>query len=363
MLTETNGLHALLTQLVTRATSIGQDTVRAREPKHLVVVSDLEPDDFFALLLLMHSGALSKFAVTIVVSGWQSPLDKARFLDALLSSKARHLKNNCASLEILVGEAIPDKTFDLPSIPGCVPNASAKFGSYRDLEPGWWSHKLVLCLAPPRELLFEFRRDPYAFAHSSLAIYGSYNLRSLPQRGEASPEELSRMIASFCCPLLYETFLVTGAGTNSIADSRLLALLSREQFDWFARIVESWNQQISAACIRDIDAATITRSADDEEIRRDRAVVESIKAEPRQFAHADGALASTLLLEPPPATKLARLSFGSAPDFYTRLSDPDEVGENNNTAAPRQNLVLAISTQVPRALYGQQLALARAVLE
>jgi len=219
--------------------------------RQLTIVTDGEPDDLIALLLLQRAGWLEN--ASIVVNSWRDPQSKAHFVCQALGL-----------VNLYIGEP-SDTNFSYGQ-------HSQEFQSWK---PELFQEALVLCLAPPRELLLS---DTKLLRNSTLAIYGSFNLRSLLGEG-VKADRIIQLLDSFERVVYYETQLAVGAH-SAVHDSALLNLLPAE----IIRAISLWNQHSQSYGEK---------------------IAESIAACPLQFVNADTGLVATLLM-PRPACHLVR---------------------------------------------------------
>ena len=217
------------------------------ERARLTIVTDGEPDDLIALLLLQQAGWLAK--AQIIANGWRDPQTKAAFIQKTL---------RLAADQIYVG---------LPSaLDFSYGNASAH--AFPPWQPELFCDALVICLAPPRELL---RTDAALLRSSALALYGGFNLRCLLDEGVAAAQLLA-LLDAFDRVLYYEAQFAVG--DSAVHDPTLLDALPAGVL----RAIAAWNQHAQ---------------------RYGGKIAASIAACPRQFVNADTGLVATLLMAQP----------------------------------------------------------------
>lgn len=169
-------------------------------PYPCVVMTDLEPDDVAALYVLAHRG----FEFTAVVVGEgnvQAKVRRARELVRLLGFDDEECRvlPGLPSSKLFPGEKAEEADDADES------EAPPVDAFLNDLT--FMPEPLLICLKPPTEVLAALQRQPERctalFADTTLAIYGSYNLRSLGY--EATVPLVSSATTPFARVLLYES--------------------------------------------------------------------------------------------------------------------------------------------------------------
>jgi hypothetical protein len=144
------------------------------KPTNFTVITDAEPDSLLALLILQRLGNLVE--ANVVITGWNDPQQKANFV--------------CRNFSLQ-----PEQVFiGLPS-PLDFSYGDLEEGNYQSFQPAIFQDAVVLCLAPPTELLL---LDSSFFRESTLAISGGLNVSSIPT------DDLLRLYKSFDRAILYE---------------------------------------------------------------------------------------------------------------------------------------------------------------
>lgn len=262
------------------------------ELQEVLILTDMEPDDLIALHLLMPFFHARDVPVTIVVSMWRKPLDKARFLSGYLQSN-RWDKN----VRIHIG-ANSNKVFDFSPIEDVVKmsrnNIDYQCNEYV-LFPKCCENKktLVLSMAPVQHHLFIVKKK--IWSQSVLVMYGSFNVRSwlLNCKNDVSSRKLVAFLASFKKTIYYESYLATGEN-NSVT-----GVYPRD--DHIATLVRFWNNSIRDDCLCEIEEIQAQNGKMSQQTKasydRNIKVVQSIDACPTQFVNADCGLAALLLLD------------------------------------------------------------------
>jgi hypothetical protein len=239
--------------------------------KNVLVITDLEADDYFAVLMLV---ALTKTKLAFIVSCWTNPAEKAAILRKVLDDAG-------SSAPVYYG--LPtDKVYDLQKLKALL--------SINDLPaaPPLYTNELfevadfILSLSPPRELVAAYVENPAVFSGKRAAFYGSFNLRYCFKEKLFTADQALAMIKSFEAVIWYETFFARGAN-NTIADNAVLERIT-SQFPQLRAITSWWNGAIYAEC-----------EAENPQSDLDRKIMASITAAPNQMVDADCGLVVYLL--------------------------------------------------------------------
>lgn len=242
--------------------------------KKLLVITDLEADDYFALFMLIKA---AKGRITIIVSCWDDPAKKADILHKLL-------ENLRVVIPVYVG--LPSKKhYDLEKL-GTMLNLYMDYTTHTP-QCDYGDHlirdaDIIISLAPPRELITLFREVPTAMHGKKAAFYGSFNFRSLIKEGFTTADEAGAMVKSFEQVVWYETFAARGQD-NTIADNAVLETIMA-QFPAMNAITNWWNGAILDEC-----------NAEKPPSELDLKIIASITASPNQMVDADCGLVSYLL--------------------------------------------------------------------
>lgn len=214
------------------------------EMRKLVVFTDCEPDDYFAIFLLMSLFNKGRFdSIKFVVSCWTEPAVKAQLLKTVLARHNYHpdiyygnSTNRQYDLKpLLESFAITAADADTAAIPRYTADVIHQADT-------------ILLLAPPVDLLECYRAEPTIFQGKQCALYGSFNVRSLIEGshngGAVTADETLAMFHSFQRVIWYETYFATGS-VNSFTDADTLTALSAA-YPEFPQLVSWWNGPIRA---------------------------------------------------------------------------------------------------------------------
>jgi len=284
-----------------------QAMIDIQNSKKIVIITDLEPDDFLAIVLLFLSGMITG-EMHFVVSAWQNVEHKCRcFRKFLQDSFPKY--NNCS---IYSGE--PNKhNYILP----LDFHSQEEFSSYREFDP---SDSLIINLAPIRELMFYHKHDPNIFKNCELAIYGSFNIRSVLSEKKESPESVVSMFTSFSRVLLYESYWATGTN-SSLADANILNII-RTKYPYLLDIIIWWNDSMKDECLQNCQ----NLSPDSASYQRNKMILDKIEAEPLQFVNADTGLAA-ILINPELQKYSVQGSITFDPTTFYTLVNEDIIGK------------------------------------
>ncbi len=251
------------------------------EYDRVIVITDLEPDDLIAITMLLKSKELNlktfNQEIIFIISAWSNVEQKARFFRKFLLDCFSAYANS----QIYLGES-SDKKFEFPFEVA----ANENFPSYQILDP---SNSLIINLAPIRELMFYHQNIPNVFKNCYLAIYGSFNIRSVIVEKKLEHTHICNIFYSFSGVLCYESFYAVGSN-NNMTDPEILGII-KSNYPYLEKIIKWWNQEIMDDCqntCNDCDSSS-------EKYKRNIKVVDAIKKEPYQFVNADTGLIAVLL--------------------------------------------------------------------
>jgi hypothetical protein len=194
-----------------RAARMGASEVAQHDA--IIVLIDLEPDDMVAIIVfldhLMTVPAAANIPLVFVTG--EGKRSKIGIMAAILD--AGGFSGFFKNITVMDGHPsdkdYPDSMYaawGAPNLPRTSPEAAEQVIRVT-LDKA--KNPFILCLKPPRELVHLMGNT----THATMAIYGSFNLRSL----WADPKVLSTWLhESFAHVLLYETFLATGE-QNSVS--------------------------------------------------------------------------------------------------------------------------------------------------
>ena len=188
------------------------------------------------------------------------------------------------------------------------------FPSYQELDP---TNSLIINLAPIRELMFYYKRNENTFKNCQLAIYGSFNIRSVLLSQVETPILTCEMLESFADVLLYESYYANGED-NSITEQELLYII-KTKHPALIKTIQWWNTTI----VDDCRETCQTESPESEKYKRNKKVIDVIEAEPHQFVNADTGLMAVLLApELQNYAFMGKISFVPK-SFYTSFNECD----------------------------------------
>lgn len=234
---------------------------RYADGRPAIIITDLEPDDLIALYALF-THWISTEPVTIIISAWTTQQGRADFLNAFLNRYFERL-----NFQLYLG-LCTDKEYAYPTVPTT------------NTYPSWETAHMhprafYLQLAPVQELYQLYNRGHH-FGTSTLAIYGSYNIRSVLNKDDQLAISHEAMFSQFEQMCFYES-------TPAAIPTNIHDLTFVPEID---RVITWWNGVIYEYC-------SVHR-----EQPRSRAIAESIEADPKQFVCADAGLIATLLMDP-----------------------------------------------------------------
>lgn len=258
----------------------------------LIVMTELEPDDVLAIILLLRN-LRRKLPILIVVGeGRVNKVDMARCIVRDYEFKFQ--------IEIVQG-FYSDKDYPLEAleiyetkINLSEPTAVETIITYLNI----YKNPFILGIKPPRELLVI---DRNLLSHVTLAQYGSFNLRCLFKTYKDI--NISNWLnTSFKEVFLYESFFATGL-ENSVSDKQLFEIISFK-YEELYKLIKVWNDHISTDCLDSIvDNCTKLKTSEWDEkkillnkIDRSLKIVKNIvDANNKQMVLADFALVVLLL--------------------------------------------------------------------
>lgn len=133
-----------------------------------------------------------------------------------------------------------------------------------------------LQLAPVQEL-FILYQDGHSFAHNTIVVYGSFNIRSALNRSNDTTIAYETMFSQFERVLFYES-VPASSPTQFHGIS-----FDQPEIDL---VIRWWNAIVYQHCSKNLHQP------------RCRAIAESIQTDPMQFVNADTGLVATLLMDP-----------------------------------------------------------------
>ena len=277
--------------------------INIRKSKKIVIITDLEPDDFVALILLFLSGMITDQQVYFIISAWQDVQHKARCFKKFLQDTFPEY-SNCS---IYLGEPNKNNYF-LP----LDTSSDEHFLLYREFDP---SDSLIINLAPVRELISYYKCNSKIFANCELAVYGSFNIRSVLSEKEETPSLVVNIFNSFSSVLLYETYWATGKD-SSLVDADVLNII-RTKHPYLLSLIIWWNEIMIQDCLQSCQNLPL----DSNEYQRKKTRLDRIEAEPHQFVNADTGLMAVLIApELQQYSVSGTITFDPA-TFYTVFTD------------------------------------------
>ena len=158
---------------------------------HVVIVTDCEPDDMIALAWLGKFLSDKQVPHQIVVSGWTD-----------VYTKAIYMAQFAGNSEVFMG--IPSgKSYDIIEL--ITSPTSIEFNPWTEAS---WTKSLIIQLAPINELLKMYRTG-FEFGTVSVAIYGSFNIRSLLAKKSTTKDEVIGCLKACRQIFFYETYFAT----------------------------------------------------------------------------------------------------------------------------------------------------------
>ena len=243
--------------------------------KTVLVITDLEADDYFAIMQLMTN---TKCNVIFIVNSWTNPDEKARILIAILSKmRLTVIWSVFVGLPTIANydtDALK-KSLDIDTGAVITMKYSDKLFEHADL---------VISLSPPIELAAAAAKNPNMFYTKKLAIYGGFNFRFALNHRLVRPEDMHNMMYCFGECLCYEKMFV-GPSDDAIIDTLLLEKIYA-MYPILRSIALWWNKEVIKECERESDHVT-QRLSD--------AIISHIMRQPLQIVDADCAMMSYLL--------------------------------------------------------------------
>lgn len=271
----------------------------------IVIITDLEPDDFVAITILLKSGQIGSRLLCFIISAWRNVEHKARFFRKFLDE----CFPVCSNIRIYLGEPNDNDyyfPFELTS--------NEMFPSYQNLDP---SNSLIVNLASVKELMFYYKNIPRIYEHCQLVINGSFSIRTVLLGLQITPSLLCRMLYSFSGVLYYENFYAVRE-KNNVTNPELLNII-KNNYMYLKNIIKWWNQIVSDNCKKICD----NRDSSTEEYEYNFKILNAIKDEPYQFTNSDTGLI-VILLNPQLQHYARPVSINFAEEtFYTQFVKSD----------------------------------------
>lgn len=262
-----------------------------------IIITDLEPDDFIAITILLNSekytnikfvvSACIDLLISYTISIIRRDITLKSYIGKNIPDKAKYLRyflvnhfHKYTNVEIYLGES-NKSIYELPFRVV----SDETFKSYKELD---FDNKFIICLAPIRELL------NVRVKNSSLALYGSYNIRSVILDGIKIDDVYS--------VLLYESLLATGnkssiggtanGGTSEERNVEQLLDIIWTKYLFIGNHITWWNNEIFYEC-KEICKKNDSKS---DIYQRRMKIINNIEVNKRQFVNADTGLIASLLM-------------------------------------------------------------------
>jgi len=233
---------------------------------NVLIITDWEPDDMIAIHMLLLELLKRNIIPTIVVSCWKDILQKAHFI--------RQYLREITLIPIDIHLGLPsDKEYDISSM--ITAPCEETFQCWEAME--WNQYSLIVQLAPVYELMDVFLRGSPNFSGTKLAIYASFNIRSVLDK--YNPSQILEMLGSFRQVIYYESFLATSPTIVGNESRDVLECISKHSN--ISKYIKLWNDLIYKEVK---DDGTCTQ------------IAKSIEDCPQQFVHADTGLILTLIM-------------------------------------------------------------------
>ena len=179
----------------------------------LVIFTDCEPDDMLALWILERRGYLDKAVIVVTEND-----------EATLKRKAWLVRQHHQKVSVQIGSTSSrqrqlDETYGELDVPRFAFGADAPL--------------YVIALAPPRDLMAQWRVHPHYFKTSELWAYGGFNFRELVLGGV----DVVPMLKSFWRAHIFETFHAVGA-RNFIEETPAAV-------PYLGKLARDWNRHIA----------------------------------------------------------------------------------------------------------------------
>jgi hypothetical protein len=208
-----------------------------------LIITDLEPDDLIAIHLLIWTRVLVDRKVLFVVDQNSNPGKMVQLLRCFLEGTYLH------DAEILEGMSTKDSFprdyygYDLDK--------------YRDMVIKNWKQGLlnflvestfILMLKPPVELIELMKENLIEKNKHTMAIYGSFNIRSLFGKGYME-QQFYQLFGLFKDVYYYETYMAVGDSSimnlDNMGNDFFDRLFENKLIAW---ATESWNRDILEDC-------------------------------------------------------------------------------------------------------------------
>lgn len=243
--------------------------------KTVLVITDLEADDYFAIMQLMTT---TKCNVIFIVNSWTNPDEKARILIAILSKMTLTV-----IWSVFVG--LPTcLTYDTDALKKSLGIDTGAVITMKYSDKLFEHADLIISLSPPMELAAAVVKNSSMFGNKKLAIYGGFNLRFALSNGLIRAEHMHKMMTCFDQCLCYEKMFV-GPSDDAIVDTLLLEKIF-VLYPVLRSIALWWNKEIMKEFERESDRVTQTFT---------ERIIMNIMRQPLQIVDADCALMSYLL--------------------------------------------------------------------
>lgn len=258
---------------------------------YILVVSDCEPDDYFAILCLLRF--TPDIHVKFLINCWTDVVTKAKIFKKLIGD-----------YEVYYGEP-STKQYDMTTLVEQFKPDDIEVSKYSD--DLFENASEIYCFAPPVEMITAYRKNPKIFNGKTCYLYGSFNIRTLSfTYDEKQPayefDEIIMMFKSFETVFWYETMIATGLN-NSLTDQKLFDCVYRE-FPAFETIVNWWNGLIKAEHMKTLklrEEKLVNEQDPDKQIKlrsgmdKNRKVISNIEKCPEQIVNADCGLVIYIL--------------------------------------------------------------------
>lgn len=236
------------------------------------IFTDVEPDDLLAMMIFF-TNCKPLTSVQIVISAWTNQTQRAHFLTMFLVRHFPHLK-----FKIFLGMG-NEKEYDMSNILSCFPSTSAVQQYPHWTDATFHPHEFYLQMAPAQEIR-ELYRQHKDFSASTIAIYGSFNIRSLLNKSNELAVEFETMFNSFQKVLYYENF--PASAPEYVQDVKITTALA--SIPMIGELLKWWNELIFEECKIDAHQEWAIK------------IMDSIQSCPYQFVNADTGLVMTLLM-------------------------------------------------------------------
>ena len=238
--------------------------------RHVIIVTDCEPDDMIAIAYLVPELYKRKIQFQIVVSCWSDIVTKAKFMHQFLAQSF-----NDIGVEIFMG--MPTcKTYNITPI---VQSSEMTFRKWPEAN---WSKCFLIQLAPIQELMVMHQNKSVNFKEITMAIYGSFNIRSILANKSSIIIDVIDCLKQFQQVLFYETYFATDPIQFSTGEIDIISSIA-SVYPLIGQLIDLWND-----CIKtELQYSTNKRAL---------AIIDSISKCSKQFVNADTGLIATMLL-------------------------------------------------------------------